>query len=112
MQLDNAVGVVRGTDWNVKLHHNTDLSEPDDPLARFWRGLVASLVLTPGTGDCRRRGEDYGIVPSFERELRAAFPPGSSAVFMIVTEPTLAELRAQLDRLGGTLLHTPITACA
>src|SRR6478672_562473 len=49
VQLDNAVGVVRGTDWNVKLHHGTDLSEPDDSSARFWQGLVASLVLTPGT---------------------------------------------------------------
>jgi len=112
VKLDNAVGVVRATDWNVTLHHGTDLSEPNDPSAHFWRGLVASLVLAPGTGDCRRRGEDYGIAPSFERDLRAAFPPGSSAVFMVLAETTLAELRAQLYRLGGTLLHTPIAVCA
>jgi uncharacterized membrane protein len=111
VQVDDAVAIVRATDWNVKLHHDMDLSDPEEPSAHFWRGLVASLVLAPGTGDCRRSGQDYGITPAFERELHAALPPGSSAVLMVMTGSTLERLSAELHQLGGTVLNTPITDC-
>ena len=110
--LEDAVGVIRGTDWNVRLHHGMNLAQPEDACLRFWRGLVASLVLAPGTADCRRTGRDYGILPTFERDLRANLPPGSSAVFMIVADATLEQLMVDLYRLGGTLLHSPLAMSA
>ncbi|MBV9328555.1 MAG: DUF1269 domain-containing protein [Chloroflexi bacterium] len=109
--VQDAVGVVRGTDWNVKLHHYMDLAQPEDAAVPFWRGLIASLVLAPGTADCRKTGQDYGLLPEFEHELRMAMPPGSSAVFMLVTESTLAALLDELYRMGGTLLNSPIALC-
>jgi uncharacterized membrane protein len=111
-QDDNAVCVVRATDWNVKLTHGTDLGRVDDEPRQFWRALVASLVLAPGTADCRRSGQDYGIGPEFERELHANLPPGSSAVFIIVPPPMLSEIVPDLYRCGGTLLQTSISVCS
>lgn len=110
LPVDDAVGVVRRTDWNVKLHHGMDLAEPEDTAIPFWRGLIASLVLAPGTADCRGTGQEYGLTPGFVHELRLAMPPGSSAVFMLVTEGTLAALLDELYRLGGRLLNSPIAS--
>jgi uncharacterized membrane protein len=107
-QDESAACVVRATDWNVTLTHATHLARRDDTLHQFWRGLVATLVLAPGTADCRASGQDYGIAPQFEAELRAALPPGSSAIFLLVSPPTLTEVLPDLHRCGGTLLHTAI----
>jgi len=111
-QDDNTVCVVRATDWNVKLTHGLDLGRLDDQPRQFWRALIASLVLAPGTADCRRSGQDYGIAPPFERELHANLPPGSSAVFMIVPLPMLPDIVPTLHRCGGTLLQTAIQVCS
>ena len=99
---------MRATDWNVKLTHGMDLGRDDNEPHKFWRALVASLVPAPGTADCRRSGQDYGIEPAFERELHANMPPGSSAVFIIVPPPMLPDIVDDLYRCGGTLLRTPI----
>jgi uncharacterized membrane protein len=107
-QDENAACVVRATDWNVTLTHATHLARRDDTPRQFWRGLVASLVLAPGTADCRVSGQDYGIAPEFEAELRAALPPGSSAIFLVVSALTLTHVLPELHRCGGTLLQTPI----
>jgi uncharacterized membrane protein len=111
-QEDNAVCVVRATDWNVTLTYGTNLGRLDYQHLQFWRTLIASLVLAPGTADCRRSGQDYGIAPEFERELHANLPPGSSAVFMIVPPPMLPEIVPDLHRCGGTLLQTTISVCS
>jgi len=110
-QDDNAVCVGRATDWNVKLTHGMDLSRLDDQPRQFWRALIASLVLAPGTADCRGSVQDYGIAPEFERDLHANLPPGSSAVFIIAPPPLLSEIEPDLYRCGGTLLHTMISVC-
>jgi uncharacterized membrane protein len=107
-QDENAACVVRATDWNVTLTHATHLARRDDAPRQFWRGLVASLVLAPGTADCRVNGQDYGLAPEFEADLRAALPPGSSAIFLLVSALTLAQVLPDLHRCGGTLLQTPI----
>jgi uncharacterized membrane protein len=109
-QDENAACVVRATNWNVTLTHATHLARRDDTPRQFWRGLVASLVLAPGTADCRASGQDYGIAPEFEVELRAAMPPGSSAIFLLVPALTLTQILPDLHRCGGTLLHTTIDA--
>ena len=51
------------TDWNVKLTHGMDLGRHDDESRHFWRALIATLVLAPGTADCRSSGQDYGTPP-------------------------------------------------
>lgn len=112
LPVDDAVGVIRGTDWNVRLHHGMDLAKSEDTAIPFWRGLIASLVLAPGTADCRKSVQDYGLTPQFEHELRMAMPPGSSAVFMLTTESTLAASLQELHRLGGTLLNSPICSAS
>jgi uncharacterized membrane protein len=110
-QDDNAVCVVRATDWRVRLIHGSDLGRRDDRPRQFWQALVASLVLAPGTEDRGGGVQDYGITPRFEQDLWAALPPGSSAVFMILDHATLDELIADLYQCGGTLLQTPIAVC-
>jgi uncharacterized membrane protein len=110
-QYDNAVCVVRATDWNVKLTHGMDLGRLDDKPRQFWRALIATLVLAPGTADCRRTGQDFGIEPGFERELHANLPLASSAVFMIVSPQMLSDIVEDLHRCGGTLLRSNLAMC-
>ena len=111
LEEEHAVCVVRATDWNVTLTHATHLGRRDERPRQFWRGLVASLILAPGTADCRGSPRDYGIGPEFEGELRAALPPGSSAVFLLVPPLTVRHILPDLHRCGGTLLHTAIDVC-
>jgi uncharacterized membrane protein len=105
---EDAVCVVRGTDWNVKLHHGAHLGDCDEASRRFWRTLISCLVLAPGASGPRVSVQDYGIAPAFERDLAAALPPGSSAVFMTVPQRTLTRIVPELRGFGGTLLQTPI----
>jgi uncharacterized membrane protein len=107
-QDENAVCVVRATDWNVTLAQVTHLARRDDTPRQFWRALVASMILAPGTADCRGSGRDYAVAPEFEAELRAALPPGSSAIFLLVSALTLTQMLPDLHRCGGTLLYTTI----
>jgi uncharacterized membrane protein len=103
-----AVCVVRRTDWTVILQQAVDLAVADDTSSRFWRGLISSLILTPGATPLRINVGEYGIEPGFERRLRGALPPGSSAVFLIVPAGGLRRLAPYLRDFGGTLAATPI----
>jgi uncharacterized membrane protein len=107
-EVDEAVYVVRRTDWTVLLCREVDLSVTDDCRLQFWRGCISSLILAPGVVSLRSHADEYGIEPAFERRLAAALPPGSSAVMLIV-EPTASGcITSDLYSFGGTLCSTPI----
>jgi uncharacterized membrane protein len=108
IDVNNVVGVVRRTDWGVILQHGMDLAEQGDCACKFWRPFIASLILAPGASSQRAHFADVEIDASFEPRLGAAMPPGSSAVFMIVPRRTLTRFADELNRLGGTLITTPI----
>jgi uncharacterized membrane protein len=108
VRAEDAVCVVRATNWHVSVQHRADLGEPEGATSHFWRTLISSLVLTPGAASERARTQDYGIASGFERALAAALPPGSSAVFIIVPRPALVGIARELRRFGGTVLSSPL----
>ncbi len=104
----DAVCVVRRTDWTVTLNREEELAAPNDDSADYWRSLISSLILTPGTASLRSKVADFGITADFERRVIAALPPGSSAVLMIVASQAMSHLEPSLQCFGGTMLTTPI----
>jgi len=85
-----------------------ELAEQGDCACTFWRPFIASLILAPGASSQRANFADFEIDPSFEPRLGAALPPGSSAVFIILTRRAVTRFSDELNRLGGTLITTPI----
>jgi uncharacterized membrane protein len=104
---EHAVVVVRATNWSVTLHHRADLREADAS-ARFWRALIASLVLAPCESTPRASPEEYGLGAAFVGSLGQALPPGSSAVFILLPRAAKKHVVPELRRFGGTLLETSI----
>jgi uncharacterized membrane protein len=104
----DAVSVVRRTDWTVLLSREVDLSMTDDCCLRYWRGLVASLIVAPGVASLRSKTLEYGVDSKFERRLAGVLPPGSSAVLLIVAPAASASISTTLNAFGGTLCQTTI----
>ena len=104
----DAVCIVRRTDWTVTLNHEEELATPNEASMDYWRSLISTLILTPGTASLRSKVAEFGITADFERRVLAALPPGSSAVLMIVAPQTLDRLEPALQCFGGTMLITPI----
>jgi len=107
-EVDDAVYVVRRTDWTVLLCREVDLAVTDDCSLQFWRGCISSLIPAPGVVSLRSNAVEFGIDPGFERRLAAALPPGSSAVMLIVEPTALSRMTSDLYSFGGTLCTTPI----
>jgi uncharacterized membrane protein len=101
-------GLVRRTDWHVQLQVAEDLVETTDCACQFWKALLAAVVLTPGASSGRPSPAAFGLELSFEDRLGAVLPPGSSAVFMIVSACGRDRLLRLLTGLQGTLLTSPI----
>jgi len=104
----DAMSVMRATDWSVTLHYGADLDSDAERTGRFWRALIASLLLAPGGSTHRIRPEVCGLDPGFVLDLSAAMPPGSSALLLLVPRSALTSVLRELGRFGGTLLETPI----
>jgi uncharacterized membrane protein len=104
----DAVSVVRRTDWTVLLSREVDVSVTDDCCLRYWRGLISSLIVTPGVASLRTRTREYGVEPQFERRLAGVLPPGSSAVLLIVPLAARGDITTALSSFGGTLCQSPI----
>lgn len=105
---EDAVSVVRATDWGVTLHYGTDLRNDDEHTGQVWRALVASLLLAPGGSTDSVRPEAYGFDVAFVRDVGSALPPGSSAVFLLVPRTALTRVLPELGCFGGSLLQTTI----
>ena len=109
ISLDDAVCIVRNTDWTVTLQQSVDLSQQHLRSTAFWRELVASVVPAPRLFDCRTNAERFGLTPGFKRQLGAELPPGSSAVLLLISSCVLDHYAAELYRFGGRLLHAPLS---
>jgi uncharacterized membrane protein len=106
LEPDGILVVVRRTDWNVTLQHGVSLAAWNEDSTHFWRALISSLILAPGSSGQRPCPSKYGLEPGFERELGAALPPGGSAVFMLLPKRNLLRVSILLDGFGGTLIKS------
>jgi uncharacterized membrane protein len=106
------VSVVRATDWGITLHYAADLRTDDVHTHQFWRTLVSSLLLAPGGASTTVRPGEFGLEPEFVRDIEAALPLGSSAVFLLVPRSAMTRVLPELQRFGGLLLQTTIDRAA
>jgi uncharacterized membrane protein len=104
----DVASVARATDWAVTLHYAADLRTDDAQTHQFWRTLITSLLLAPGGASTTIRPDAFGLEPEFARDVEAALPPGSSAVFLLVPRPALTRVLPELECFGGLLLQTTI----
>jgi uncharacterized membrane protein len=108
----DAVSVVRATDWGVTLHYAADLRTDDTLTHHFWRTLMTSLLLAPGGASTTIRPDDFGLEAEFARDVEAALPLGSSAVFLLMPRAALSRVLPELHCFGGLLLRTTIERAA
>jgi uncharacterized membrane protein len=108
LDTQDATSVMRATDRSVTLHYSADLGPDAERAGRFWRALIASLLLAPGGSTRRIRPEVCGLDPGFVLDLNAAMPPGSSAVLLLVARSARSRVFRELACFGGNLLETPI----
>ena len=93
-------------------HTGHDLAANDEPMGRFWRSLVGVMFLEPDNSTTPTSPEASGLDTAFAERLRAALPPGSSSMLVMVPRSMLTRLLPELERFGGTLLDTPIERSA
>ena len=48
LDAQDAMSVMRATDWSVTLHYGAELGSDAERSGQFWRTLIASLLLAPG----------------------------------------------------------------
>ena len=108
----DVVSVVRATDWGITLHYAADLRTDDVHTHQFWRTLISSLLLAPGGASTTMRPGEFGLELEFVRDMEAALPLGSSAVFLLVPRSAMTRVLPELQRFGGLLLQTTIDRTA
>jgi uncharacterized membrane protein len=109
---EDVVSVVRATDWGITLHYAADLRTDCVQTHHFWRTLISSLLLAPGGASTTIRPTEFGLEPEFVRNVEAALPLGSSAVFLLVPRAAMTRVLPELQRFGGLLVQTMIERAA
>jgi uncharacterized membrane protein len=108
----DVVSVLRATDWGITLHYAADLRINDVHTQQFWRTLISSLLLAPGGASTTVRPGEFGLELEFVRDVEAALPLGSSAVFLLVPPTAMTRVLPELQCFGGLLLQTTIDRAA
>lgn len=87
----------------------------------FWGALIGLLFLQPalgaiagaaiGTASGAISGKfvDYGIPNDFIKQLGQSLQNGTSALFVLVRRVTPDKVLAQVQRYGGTILHSSLS---
>jgi uncharacterized membrane protein len=102
----NFACLIRRADWSVSIQHTADVTFSMESSPRMWQELIASLIVVPGRSGAVRSARDFGLRQGFERDVAAALPPRSSALFVIASSRSQTRISAELDRFGGTLLKS------
>ena len=115
--LDDACIVTRDAEGKVKLHQMLNTTVSGGVSGVFWGGLIGLLFLNPllgmavggASGAVGGALTDYGISDEFMKGLAKDITPGSSALFMMLRDPTLDRVLPELAQHGGTLLYTNLS---
>jgi uncharacterized membrane protein len=104
----NVACVIRRADWSVSIQHTANVSVCMEGSPRWWQELIAAVIVVPGSSSALRSTSDFGLRQGFEREVAAAFPPGSSALFVVVPSRIRTRVSLELERFSGTLLTSQL----
>ena len=116
LQLHDAVIVNRTADGSSRVTETTDVTPTRGALGGgVWGLLLGTLFAGPlgglvvgaasaGGGALYAKLVDTGIKDSTVAELRTAVPPGRTALALLVSHVSLADLQRELARFPGTAL--------
>jgi len=119
LDLEDAAVVVKNDKGKIKLHQAFDLTTAGAINGGFWGSLIGLMFLNPllglavgaSAGAVSGALTDVGIDDNFMKELGATLTPGSSALFVLLRNPTAApdKVLEELKGTGGTILKTSLS---
>lgn len=117
VNIEDAVVVVKNRDGKVKLQQMVNLPVLGASGGGFWGLLVGILFLHPllglavgaAAGAVSGALSDVGIDDAFMKNLAATFTPGSSALCILLNNPTMDKMLDELRGSGGTVLQTSLS---
>lgn len=125
IQLHDAVFISRDADGRSVVRETTDLTAGRGALGgAMWGLLIGTLfggpvggliggAATAGSGALLARLVDTGIKDDKIRQLRQGVPPGGSALALLVSHLSLADLQRELARFpGATLVESDLPEAA
>ena len=116
-KLEDACIVTRDAGGEAKLHQMFNTTAAGGVSGIVWGGLIGLLFLNPllgmavggATGAIGGAVTDYGISDNFMKGLAKDIQPGSSALFLMLRDPTLDRVLPELAHHGGSLLYTNLS---
>lgn len=124
LQLHDAVFLDHGLDGNTKVTETTDITPAKAALgAGFWGLLLGTIFAGPfglaigaataGGGALVAKLRDTGITDEKIAELRQGVPPGRTALALLVSHISMADLQRELVRFPhATLVETDLPPAA
>jgi uncharacterized membrane protein len=117
LDLEDAVYVVKNAQGEVSLHqthHHLGKGAGRGALAGLLVGMLAfvpglGIAIGAGLGALAGKREDYGINDNFIEELSTRLKPGSSALFVLVSNVNADTVVPAVSAYGGTVLRTTLT---
>jgi uncharacterized membrane protein len=93
LDLEHAVVVVKDEKGKIKLHQAVNLTAAGAVSGGFWGSLIGLIFLNPlgmavgaAAGAASGALTDVGVNDNFMKELAATMTPGSSTLFVLVSE--------------------------
>ncbi|MGI8882265.1 MAG: DUF1269 domain-containing protein [Jatrophihabitans sp.] len=124
LQLHDAVVVRHDADGHTHVTETTDITPGRGALSGgIWGLLLGTLLAGPfglvvgaagaGTGALVAKLRDTGIKDEKIAELRRTVPPGRTALALLISHVSLADLQNELSRFpGATLVETDLPPAA
>jgi uncharacterized membrane protein len=117
LDIDDAVIVVKHANGEVTLHqtqHHLSKGVKRGALAGLLVGMLAfvpglGIAVGAGVGALAGKHEDYGIKDDFIEQLSAHMVPGSSALFVLVSNVDADTVVPAVSEYGGTVLKTTLS---
>lgn len=117
LNIEDAVVVIKNRDGKVKLQQMVNLPVLGASGGGFWGLLIGILFLHPllglavgaAAGAVSGALSDVGIDDAFMKNLAATFTPGSSALCILLSNPTMDKMLDELRGSGGTVLQTSLS---
>jgi uncharacterized membrane protein len=117
IDLADAVVAVKDEQGKVKLHQIHNLTASGAISGGFWGTLIGLIFLNPLLGMAAGAAAgavggaltDVGINDDFMKRMAGGFNNGTSALFVLVRKVTADKVLAELEGIGGKVLHTSLT---
>lgn len=118
IMLEDAVTVVRKEDGKVKVNQAMNLTAGGALSGGFWGTLIGLIFLNPilgfvagaAAGAVGGALTDIGVNDDFIKELGETITPGTSALFILVTQFTPDKVIEEIRPYGGKVLRTSLSA--